>query len=70
MRIFLATLLILFSHQSALGADDPAWFKTVFKKENPNELVYEVVGDTLSIEIGDVGDTFRRDTYRRVSDDS
>lgn len=42
MRLFLVTLLMLISHQSALGADDPDWFIGVLKKEKPNELAYKV----------------------------
>ena len=43
MRLFLASLLMLVSHQVALGADDQEWLKTALKNENPNELTYFVV---------------------------
>ena len=36
---------MLFSHQAAHGADDPEWFKTAFKKDNPNELAYYAGSD-------------------------
>ncbi len=40
------------------------------EEENPNETTYEV-GDTLSIEIGEVGEVdHARNTFHRVPDDS